>query len=395
MKKAVQRLKVSMIGAALASSLVAMGGVIVVGTAIAATRTMVATSSVNLRSGPGMSYPVIGMVPGGAKVTATATSGSWIAVTYNGKQGYVFRSYLASTSTNAEPLAAVSTTASKATGSATTANEVNVRSGPSLTATVITTLPAGTVVKTTGVTSGDWTQVVHDGANRWMYTALLRRGGTATASTGSSGTSGSTASAGKVRTTDVLFVRSDGNLNGTVLGKLPANSIVDTTGATTAEYTQILFQGQKAWIASRFTTAALSAPAVPLTSIVSTGSLTSAQAKLVAFAKAQVGDAYVWGAEGPNAFDCSGLTLAAYKQVGISLPHQSAVQSTLGKTVSRANMQPGDLIFWFSPVHHVSIYIGNGMMVHARNTKVGVVVQSVDSYTGSGEGPTVIKRLLP
>ena len=57
------------------------------------------------------------------------------------------RSYLASTSTNAEPLAAVSTTASKATGSATTANEVNVRSGPSLTATVITTLPAGTVVK--------------------------------------------------------------------------------------------------------------------------------------------------------------------------------------------------------------------------------------------------------
>ena len=80
MKKAVQRLKVSMIGAALASSLVAMGGVIVVGTAIAATQTMVATSSVNLRSGPGMSYPVIGMVPGGAKVTATATTGSWLSL---------------------------------------------------------------------------------------------------------------------------------------------------------------------------------------------------------------------------------------------------------------------------------------------------------------------------
>jgi cell wall-associated NlpC family hydrolase len=99
-------------------------------------------------------------------------------------------------------------------------------------------------------------------------------------------------------------------------------------------------------------------------------------------ALAQVGDAYVWGAGGPNAFDCSGLTQYAYAAAGISLPHSSRMQSTMGTAVSRAELQPGDLIFYYSPVSHVSMYIGNGQMVHASTAGQPVKVVSVDSMGG-------------
>jgi cell wall-associated NlpC family hydrolase len=99
-------------------------------------------------------------------------------------------------------------------------------------------------------------------------------------------------------------------------------------------------------------------------------------------ALAQVGDPYVWGAGGPNAFDCSGLTQYAYAAAGISLPHSSRMQSQMGTPVSRSELQPGDLIFYYSPVSHVSMYVGNGQMVHASTSGVPVKVVSVDSMGG-------------
>ena len=104
----------------------------------------------------------------------------------------------------------------------------------------------------------------------------------------------------------------------------------------------------------------------------------------VAYALAQVGDAYVWGAEGPNAFDCSGLMVAAYRSAGVSITHSAIGLSGTGRSVSKSDLQPGDLIFWYSPVHHVGMYVRGGMMVHARNVNVGVVKQSVDSYIKAG-----------
>jgi cell wall-associated NlpC family hydrolase len=93
----------------------------------------------------------------------------------------------------------------------------------------------------------------------------------------------------------------------------------------------------------------------------------------------QVGDAYVWGAAGPNAFDCSGLMQYAYAAAGVSLPHSSRMQSQLGAPVSRGQLQPGDLLFYFSPVSHVGMYIGNGQMVHASTPGTPVRVVSIDS----------------
>lgn len=83
---------------------------------------------------------------------------------------------------------------------------------------------------------------------------------------------------------------------------------------------------------------------------------------MVAFARAQIGDPYVWGASGPNAWDCSGLTAAAYRRAGISLPHSSHAQARRGRAVARAHARPGDLVVWPG---HVGIYAGGGYVIHA------------------------------
>jgi cell wall-associated NlpC family hydrolase len=105
----------------------------------------------------------------------------------------------------------------------------------------------------------------------------------------------------------------------------------------------------------------------------------------VKYALAQVGDAYVYGAAGPDAFDCSGLTMMAWGQAGVGLPHSSSAQYSSGARVSQSELQPGDLVFYYSPISHVGIYIGNGMIVHAANPSSGVRVAAVNSmpYTGA------------
>ena len=107
-------------------------------------------------------------------------------------------------------------------------------------------------------------------------------------------------------------------------------------------------------------------------------------AAAVQYALAQVGDAYVYGAAGPNAFDCSGLTMMAWAQAGVALPHSSSAQFGSGPHVASGDLQPGDLVFYYSPISHVGIYIGNGMIVHAANPSTGVVVSGVFSMPYSG-----------
>jgi peptidoglycan DL-endopeptidase CwlO len=126
-------------------------------------------------------------------------------------------------------------------------------------------------------------------------------------------------------------------------------------------------------------TTALAGPALRAPSI---GSLPPAPgpqaATAVAVALGKIGSPYVWGSSGPNGFDCSGLTSYAYGAAGVALPHSSRAQSTLGVEVARANLQPGDLVFFYSPISHVGLYIGNGMMVHARTYGSPVAVTGVD-----------------
>ncbi|GGT31708.1 NlpC/P60 family protein [Streptomyces althioticus] len=100
--------------------------------------------------------------------------------------------------------------------------------------------------------------------------------------------------------------------------------------------------------------------------------------KALAFARAQIGKPYVWGATGPGSYDCSGLTQAAWKAAGVSLPRTTYDQVNAGTTVPVSQAQPGDLVFFYDDVTHVGIYIGNGMMIHAP--KPGTYVREESIY---------------
>lgn len=115
--------------------------------------------------------------------------------------------------------------------------------------------------------------------------------------------------------------------------------------------------------------------------------------KAIAYALSKVGKAsYVWGASGPNSFDCSGLMLAAYGRIGISLPHSSAAQAGRGRPVSRANLKPGDLVFFAhgGSIYHVAMYIGGGKIVHARQPRYGIQVNSLDGYSPMASARRII-----
>jgi len=108
-------------------------------------------------------------------------------------------------------------------------------------------------------------------------------------------------------------------------------------------------------------------------------------AAAVHFAMAQVGKPYVYGAAGPNAYDCSGLTMAAWGAAGVGLPHSSSAQYGSGTHISESQLQPGDLVFYYSPISHVGMYIGNGMIVNAENPSAGIRVTGLYSmpYVGA------------
>lgn len=128
------------------------------------------------------------------------------------------------------------------------------------------------------------------------------------------------------------------------------------------------------------------AQAQSITSAVHAGS--SAAAKAVAFALAQVGKPYVYDASGPDSYDCSGLTMAAWASAGVQLPHNAEAQSHIGTPVAESALEPGDLVFFYQPIGHVTIYIGGGLMVSAPEPGEDVKVVTLASFQGDYSGAT-------
>ena len=119
----------------------------------------------------------------------------------------------------------------------------------------------------------------------------------------------------------------------------------------------------------------------------------SKAASIVALAKEQVGKPYVWGATGPDKFDCSGLVQYVYQHAaGINLPRTTYDQVKVGQTVPLDKLQAGDLVFWGSETapYHVAIYIGNNQYVNSATPDQGTIIQTMTSYYN----PTIVKRVL-
>ncbi|WP_189860899.1 C40 family peptidase [Streptomyces poonensis] len=109
-------------------------------------------------------------------------------------------------------------------------------------------------------------------------------------------------------------------------------------------------------------------------------------ATVIGFLKAQLGDAYVMGASGPNAWDCSSLVQAAFREAGVDLPRVSQDQSMMGTDVSLSSLAVGDILYWGGKgsAYHVGVYIGNGQYLDAANPSKGVVIQDLSGYPASG-----------
>ncbi|MFJ5550781.1 NlpC/P60 family protein [Streptomyces sp. NPDC093225] len=107
-------------------------------------------------------------------------------------------------------------------------------------------------------------------------------------------------------------------------------------------------------------------------------------AEAVAFAYGALGKPYVWGATGPGSFDCSGLTQAAWRSAGVSLPRTTYTQINAGQRVSRSQLAPGDLVFFYSGISHVGLYIGGGRMIHAPHPGAPVRIAPIDQMPFAG-----------
>ncbi|MFD3641057.1 C40 family peptidase [Streptomyces griseus] len=101
--------------------------------------------------------------------------------------------------------------------------------------------------------------------------------------------------------------------------------------------------------------------------------------KVLAFARAQIGKPYVWGASGPSSYDCSGLTQAAWREAGVDLPRTTWDQVKIGTRVATSDLRPGDLVFFYDDISHVGIYKGDGMMIHAPKPGANVREESIYS----------------
>lgn len=115
------------------------------------------------------------------------------------------------------------------------------------------------------------------------------------------------------------------------------------------------------------------------------GSASGRAGVAVDYAYDQMGEPYAWGADGPDSWDCSGLTMMAWRAAGVSLPHSSSMQYEQGRKVAYSDLQPGDLVFFYEPVSHVGIYIGDGNMIHAPNESEPVSIDPISymPFTGA------------
>lgn len=107
-------------------------------------------------------------------------------------------------------------------------------------------------------------------------------------------------------------------------------------------------------------------------------------AAAVSYAYKALGAPYVWGATGPDAFDCSGLTQAAYRAAGVGLPRTTYAQIAAGERVPRSQLQPGDLVFFYQGISHVGLYVGNGQMIHAPNPSAPVRLAPISQMPFAG-----------
>ena len=257
-----------------------------------------------------------------------------------------------------------------------TASSLNFRTGPSTSYSIINVLMNGQKVEYIS-TSGSWLKVKYNGVTGYVHGDYVTKGTTDNSTTGT--TKYVSASVG-------LNVRSGAGTSYSKLGKLEYKEKV-TVLSTSNGWSKINYNGKTGYVDSSYLQSTV--PGSNGNNANNNNNTVSTKAnEVIAYAKTLLGKPYVWGAQGPNSFDCSGFTYYVFKnKAGIVLPRTSSAQSKYGTYVSKSNLKAGDLVFFDTNgandgnVSHVGMYIGNGQMIHASyGQKKRVIANFNDSY---------------
>lgn len=175
-----------------------------------------------------------------------------------------------------------------------------------------------------------------------------------------------------VVTGSVVNLRSGPGTNYPVVGQLSANTVVTVDGYDNGWYV-VYYENLSGYMISDYCSLR--------EDLVSRAMATSTGTRAVELAKRLIGTPYAYGGASPSGFDCSGLTYYIYSQLGVTLPRTAASQATVGKAVDRANLQPGDLVFFntYGGISHVGIYIGNNNMIHSPRSGKTVEIMTIGS----------------
>ncbi len=320
-------------------------------------------SSLRMRSAASTSSSTMAYLNKGAQVDVLEQLDGWYKVEYNGRTGYLSSDYV-QFAASAKTRAAAQDLSGK-TGVISGSN-VNFRSQPSTSSGVIATLAENTEVSLVSVDSG-WCKAVYNGKEGYVSADYVSVDGLPLVDPQG------------IVTGDAVNVRSGPSTSYDVVTKVYSGTILNLTSVKDGWY-GISYNGLSGYISGDY---------VRIYDGSESGGNGNGQS-IVSKAKQYLGVPYVYGGASPRGFDCSGFTMYIYSQFGYSLPHSASSQwASLGTSVDRSNLQPGDLVFFNDPsisrgkaCSHVGLYIGGGQFIHASSgSHRGIVISNLsDSY---------------
>lgn len=393
------------------AGLVLTTGMLTGTTAAHASLAMIANGETNLRAKADINAESVLIIPNGDKVIAygKTDANGWQKVTYRDKSGFVAASNLKSS------IQAVPQKLNPATKH-TVIQDTLLRSGPGTNFEAIKTLKKGEEIKTTGRVSQNYAEVENGKDFAWLDKTKLSLEAvdtkkpetvpTATPKPQPSSTPTETpkptatptetpkpaepkitkTEPGTYRTTEYLNVRYQPSTDSEKKAVIPTGTVVETTGRVSGIYSEIKFMDSTFWVGTEWL--AKLDPNLPATfapsnwySKLNPADQKARAAKAVEYALQQNGKRYVWGATGPDSFDCSGLTYRSWLTAGYTIPRTANSQGKYSgfKKISDSELQPGDLIIE-NHGGHVVMYVGNGKVIEAANPKIGVIITNLGSH---------------
>ena len=336
------------------------------------------TTNLNIRKSYSTSSAILGKVPGGKKVSITGENGNWYKVKYLNIEGYCSKEYIKVDGQNQNQNQNQNQTQVIKRGRVSDINvPLNIREKATTSSSVIGKLQRGDLVDIIDDSNSEWYKIKTQnvvGYSSKQYIDIV--------TTGNSGSQGAVndSKVGKIATVtvgDYLNVRSGAGASYSIVSKLYSGDMVKVVQVSSNGWCKIeTATGVSGWVNGSYLTNFREGQ-------LSTGNNTSSEKveKVIDLAKKQMGKPYVWGAQGPNSFDCSGLTHYVYKNaVGIALPRVSRDQAAVGTYVSRGSLKPGDLVFFGANnyISHVGLYIGDNQMIHAPQPGDVVKITRID-----------------